>query len=358
MARVLGVSLALILALAVVAACARNVKQDAKTGEDGKSDGAVELTMTNNEVIAKGIVTYPGGDRVDWRTFELPKDQVGTMTVKVVWTPPRPGLDLQVAVLNQWNHVVQETKPLPRRSKKRKKEITIENAKGKYFLQIYAPKRGDAGKYSITVTFATAAPVDSFDWLKEPIADPPKLAAVPPPPVDCTPTQFDKKNPACATVCPMPADPAWPACAGVCPTPPDPAIPSCLESMPCPNPPDRKFKKCTAADFPPCKAAMPPDEKKKNPNCDRYCPPDVIAELTNKVPEGDNTTVTINAGKADGVDKGWSGELLNDSDQPIRNSKFTVTVVTNQAAVAKVKVPTGSIPEGARVRLRAPCVNR
>lgn len=345
------------LALAV-AGCARNVKQDAKTGEDGKSDGAVELTMANNEVIAKGIVTYPGGDRVDWRVFELPKDQVGTMTVKVVWTPPRPGLDLQVAVLNQWNHVVQETKALPKRSKKRKKEITVENAKGKYFLQIYAPKRGDAGKYTITVTFATAAPVDSFDWLKEPIADPPKLAAVPPPPVDCTPTQFDKKNPACASVCPMPADPAWPACAGVCPTPPDPAIPSCLESMPCPNPPDRKFKKCTAADFPPCKAAMPPEEKKKNPNCDRYCPPDVIAELTNKVPEGDNTTVTINAGKADGVDKGWTGELLNDSDQPIRNSRFTVTVVTNQAAVAKVKVPTSSIPEGARVRLRAPCVNR
>jgi hypothetical protein len=254
--------------------------------------------------------------------------------------------------------VVAETKELPKRSRKSSKSLTIENAKGKYLLQIYAPSRGDAGKYTVTVTFATASPLDNFNWLEESIADPPKLPAVPPPPVECTPTNFDKKNPDCARICPMPADPAWPACAGVCPTPPDPAIPSCLESMPCPNPPDRKFKKCTAADFPPCKAAMPPDEKKKNPNCDRFCPPDVIAEVTNESPEGSSTKITINAGKTDGVDKGWAGEVLDANDVPIRGGKFRVTVVTNQAAVGKVKLSASAIPEGAHVRLKAPCVNR
>ncbi len=349
---------ATLLAGFALAGCPKNIKQDAKTGEDGKSDGAIEVTLANNEGMARGVVTYPGGDRVDWKTFELPKDQVGTMTVKLVWTPPRPGLDLSFAVLNQWNHVVAETKPLPKRSKKRQKELTIENAKGKYFLQVYAQKRGDAGKYTVTVQFATSVPVDTFDWLKESIADPPKLAAVPAPPVECTPTSFDKKNPACASICPAPADPAWPACAGVCPTPPDPEIPSCLESMPCPNPADRKFKKCKSVDFPPCKAAMPVEDKKKNPNCDRFCPPDVIAEVTNEVPDGDNTTITINAGKSDGVDKGWTGELLDENDTPIRGSKFTVSVATNPASVAKVKVAASAIPEGARVRMKAPCVNR
>lgn len=351
--------LALVASLTIASGCAKNVKQDAKTGEDGKSDGAVEVTLANNEGAATGIVTYPGGDRVDWKTFELPKDKVGTLTVKLKWTPPRPGLDLGVAVLNQWNHVVAETKANPRRSRKTQKALTIENAKGKYFLQVYAQKRGDAGKYTVTVAFEENVAGDTFDWLTQSIADPPKLPAVPAAPVECTPTSFDKKNPACASVCPMPPDPSWPACAGQCPVPPDPSIPKCLETMPCPSPPDRKFKMCKPEDFPPCKAAMPPEEKKKNPNCDRYCPPDVIAEVTNESPDGDNaTTITIGAGKTDGIDKGWTGELLDDSDRPIKGSKFTVTVATNQASVAKVKVSATRIPEGARVRLQAPCLNR
>lgn len=349
-----------IAALAVaLAGCPKTVKQDAKTGEDGKSDGAVEVTLANNEGAARGIVTYPGGDRVDWKTFELPKDQVGTLTVKLSWIPPRPGLDLSVAVLNQWNHVVAETKPLPKRSRKKVKTLTVENAKGKYFLQVYAQKRSDAGKYTVTVQFASAQPVDTFDWLKESIADPPKLAAVPPPPVECTPTTFDKKNPACASVCPSPPDMAWPPCAGTCPVPPDPAIPKCLETMPCPTPPDRKFKMCKPDDFPPCKPSMTVDERKKNPNCDRYCPPDVIADITNKAPDGDtSSTLTIGAGRSDGVDKGWTGEILDDSDKGIKGSKFTVTVATNQASVAKVKLAAGAIPESSRVRLQAPCLHR
>jgi len=348
----------LVAALAVMS-CAKNVKQDAKTGEDGKSDGAVEITFANNEAIAKGIVTYPGGDRVDWKTFELPKDQVGKLTVKMTWIPPRPGLDLSFAILNQWNHVVHETKPLPKRSRKKIKTFVVENAKGKYFLQVFAQKRGDAGKYTVTMTFETNAPVDTFDWLKESIADPPKLAAVPPPPVECTPTSFDKKNPACASVCPSPPDMAWPACAGTCPVPPDPAIPKCLETMPCPNPADRKFKMCKPEDFPPCKASMSVDEKKKNPNCDKYCPPDVIAEMTNKDPAGDTSTnITIGAGKTDGVDKGWTGTLIDDSDRPIKGGSFTINVATNQASVAKIKLPSSAIPEAVRVRLQAPCANR
>lgn len=351
-----------VAALAVAlgfAGCAKNVKQDAKTGEDGKSDGAVEVTLANNEGIARGIVTYPGGDRIDWKTFELPKDKVGTLTVKLAWVPPRPGLDLSLAVLNQWNHVVGETKPNPRRSRKKVKTLTIENAKGKYFLQIYAQKRSDAGRYTVTVTFTENIVGDTFDWLKESIADPPKLAAVPAAPVECTPTSFDKKNPACAAVCPMPPDPAWPPCAGACPVPPDPAIPKCLETMPCPpGAPDRKFKMCKPEDFPPCKPSMTVDERKKNPNCDRYCPPDVIADVTNRAPDGDNTNLTIGAGKADGVDKGWTGELIDDSDRGIKGTRFTVSVATNQASVAKVKMSAGAIPESARARLQAPCPHR
>jgi len=350
---------AVALVLLAPAGCAKTVKQGAKTGEDGKSDGAVEVTLANNEGIAKGIVTYPGGDRVDWKTFELPKDKVGTLTIKLSWVPPRPGLDLSVAVLNQWNHVVAETKPNPRRSRKKLKTLTIENAKGKYFLQVYAQKRSDAGRYTVTVAFTENIVGDTFDWLKESIADPPKLPAVPPPPVECTPTSFDKKNPACITICPSPPDPAWPPCAGACPVPPDPAIPKCLETMPCPaGAPDRKFKMCKPEDFPPCKPSMTADERKKNPNCDKYCPPDVIADVTNKAPDGDNTNLTIGAGKADGVDKGWTGELIDDSDRGIKGTKFVVTVATNQASVAKVKVSTSSIPESARARLSAPCPHR
>ncbi len=353
-----GLRVVLLASVALaVGGCAKNVPQDSKSGEDGSYKNAREIKLENNEAKSRGIVTYPGGDRVDWKVIELPKDKQGTLKLTLRWVPPRPGLDLSFDVYNEWNHVVQSAKPnKKKRSRKTSKAVTVDNAQGKYFIQVYASERGDAGKYTLSAEFAEIARGDTFDWLKVEIADPPKLPAVPDAVKDCDAASFDKKNPSCKAICPMPPDPAWPACAGACPVPPDPAIPKCLETMPCPaDKPDRKFKMCKVEDFAACTAAIAPDDRKKNPRCDNWEPPPIIADLTDiQDADGGGVLVTIGAGSVDGVGKGWKGVLLDDSDVPIKGTDFVVQRVTKNAAVGKIgKLTRDQVRPDARVRLKA-----
>jgi hypothetical protein len=344
---------ALVLALA---ACPKNVPQDMATGEDGKSSGAREMKLENNEARSTGIVTYPGGDRVDWKVIELPKDKVGTIRFKLKWTPPRPGLDLSFDVLNEYFHVVGTAKPNKRKkSRKTNKVVTVENAKGKLFVAIYASERGDAGKYSLTAEWKEFQ-IETFDWLAINVDDPPKLPAVPENEKGCDQLTFDAKVKACLTVCPIQFDPKWPGCAGICPTPPDPALPACQGKLPCPTPPDRAIALCTADKFPPCDPTLPPAEMKKNPNCDGYRPPDRIGEVTDvqNDDQGGGIQITINLGTADGVDKGWKGVLLDSNDKPIRGSEFKVSKVTKNVSVAKVKIDASKLAPNNAVRLSAP----
>jgi len=337
-----------------LAGCPKNVPQDSKSGEDAKYKGAKTITLENDEGRARGIVTYPGGDRVDWKVLELPKDKVGSVRFRLKWDPPRPGLDLSFEVFNEWFHSVGEAKPNKRKKSRRTlKTVTVPNAKGKYYVMIYASERGDAGKYTLRVEFTEEAVADDFDWLKvTSISDPPKLPAVPEAPKPCDPAAFDKKNPACASVCPTPFDPQWPACSGKCPNPPDANIPACLDTMPCPNPPDRKFKMCKPSDFPPC--PPPTFNDKNNPNCDNYRPPDVIAPITDVTEVSGGVLVTIAAGLENGIEKGWEGVLLDSNNAPVRGATFVVQKVTKFTAVAKIKVSRSKVATNAKVKLSKP----
>src|SRR5437764_781131 len=91
------------------AGCAHNVGQDEHSGADAKEKGAKVITLENGEGKAKGIVTYPGGDRVDWKVVDLPADKRGKLDVKLTWTPPRPGLQLAFEVFDEWNTPVGQT---------------------------------------------------------------------------------------------------------------------------------------------------------------------------------------------------------------------------------------------------------
>ncbi len=344
---------AAVAACFVLSACAKNVPQDSHTGEDGRNKGAVEMKLENNEAKARGIVTYPGGDRVDWKVLDLPKDKVGTLGLRLRWTPPRPGLDLSIAVYNEWGRLLTEAKPNKRkRSRKTTKNLTLENIRGKLFIQIYASERGDAGRYTLTADWKELT-VETFDWLAVEILDPPKLQAVPEPVKPCDLAAFDKKNPDCANKCPVPVDPTWPGCAGQCPTPPDPNIPACLKTMPCPTPPDRKFAQCKPSNWPPCDPAkIDPG----NPNCDGYKPPDRLGEVTDVQADagGSGIQITINIGTDDGVDRGWKGVLLDANDKPIRGSEFKLSKVTKKSSVAKVKLDASKLIPNNPVRLSAP----
>lgn len=330
------------LAIAAVA-CAKNVPQDMKTGEDGRSKGAKEMTLENGEAKSHGIVTYPGGDRVDWKVLELPKDQVGQLDFKLRWKPPRPGLDLSFQVFNEWGRLLEEAKPITRKNSRRtNKSISLPSVKGKLLIAIYASGRGDAGAYTLTADWKPLV-VDEFDWLKVEVMDPPKLPAVPEPVKPCDVNQFDKANPDCQNKCPTQFDPTWPGCAGVCPVPPDPKIPAC--------------KLCNKDQMDPCLADCrqyypdcdPSKPDPKNPKCDGFEPQPQAGEVTDLKSLADGTQVTINLGTENGVDKTWVGDLLDPAGNKITGS-FKLISVGKRASVGKTS--NAAVPQGATIVLK------
>jgi len=343
-----------LLALVMVcAACPHNVPQDAATGPDGKIKGAKQLTLDNGEAHGSGIVTYPGGDRVDWRLVELPEKAKGGLDIKLTWTPPRPGLQLAFDVFDEWNAPVGATKKGNKRTRGRTRSMHIDNAKGKYFIRVYAMGRGDAGKYKLSVDFKEAAVGMTFDPLKLDIPEPPKLAAVPEPEIPCDEFAFDPKNPACKLVCPKAgAPPGWPPCKDVCPTPPDINVPSCQATMPCPNPPDRRVKSCKASQWQKCNLAAPDPQ---NPNCDNAKPDPVVARVIKYEVQGNDTIITLGAGSAQAIQKSWKAYVLRgDSDQPMSGGDVFLVRVDKTLTVGRVHLTTDQIKANDRVKLIAP----
>ncbi len=341
-------------AILVVASCAHNVSQDKATGPDGKYKGAKQLTMENGEARATGIVTYPGGDRVDWKLVELPEEQSGTLDIKLKWAPPRDGLQLAFDVFDQWHRPVFKSKKRnKKRSRSRVRNGSVDNAKGKYLIRVYAVDRGDAGKYQLTVEFKQDAGAMGIDLATLEIPDPPKLAAVPEPEQTCDEFSFDMKNPACRMVCGPGAPKNWPGCAGKCPEPPDPTNEACWDKV-CPNPPTLRSKACmrnVAANFPPCDKSQPNPE---NPKCNQKAEP-VVARVLKSGIQGGETVLTIAAGSDQGVASGWSGVVLRTgSDTPIDGSAFKIIRVGKRESVGKTRLTTDQVAANPRVKLSPP----
>jgi hypothetical protein len=340
---------------ACLASCAHNVPQDINSGNDGKEKGAKSITLENGEGRANGIVTYPGGDRIDWKLIELPEKQRGTLDIKLAWMPPRPGLQLAFDVFDEWNTpIVQSQKTSKKRSKGRTREATVDGAKGKYFVRIYAVGRGDAGRYHLTVNFKEAVAGSGIDYSKLEVPDPPKLAAVPEAEIPCDEFQFDPKNPACKLVCPQAgAPPGWPACKDKCPNPPDVNVPACLATMECPTPPDRRVKKCVAAKFPKCGDPTKPDPA--NPNCDNIKVPPVLNRIIAKTIQGSDMIITIGAGSNLGVQANWTGTVLSgNSANPLQGGDIKIIRVDKAVTVGKVHLTPDQLLANPRVRLNAP----
>ncbi|MBA3463488.1 MAG: hypothetical protein H0T46_26265 [Deltaproteobacteria bacterium] len=347
------IALALVLGVGLgAAACAHNVGQDSNSGTDGKVKGAKALVMESGEAKSSGIVTYPGGDRIDWKLIELPEKSKGTLDLKLTWTPPRPGLQLAFDVFDEWNSPVGETKG-KKRGRGRSKTMQITGAKGKYFVRVYAVGRGDAGKYRLTAEFKEAIAGIQFDPLKLEIPEPPKLAAVPEPEVPCDEFAFDPKNPACKMICPKAGAPAgWPPCKDVCPTPPDINIPSCQATMPCPNPPDRRVKSCKPSQWPKCNLAAPDPQ---NPNCDNAKADPVTTRVLKYEVQGSDTILTIGAGTNQGIGKAWKATVLRgDSDAALSGGEVIIIRVDKGATVGKVRLTTDQVKANDRVKFSPP----
>lgn len=340
------------LVFALLCSCARTVSQDAATGPDGKIKGAKNITIENGEGKANGIVTYPGGDRIDWKEVDLPDKVVGTLDFKLQWSPPRPGLQLAFDVFDEWNTPIVTSKGAgKRKSRSRIKTATIDNAKGKYFIRIYAPSRSDAGKYKMTVDFKEGSGPTTVDWTKVEIPDPPKLAALPEVIEPCDDTNFDPKKNECKTFCPqVNAPPGWPACKGKCPDPPDPNNQACWDKV-CPNPPTKRAKACKISQFPACDPSAPDPD---NPKCDIKAAPVVGRIIGNQV-SGSEVLITIGVGSEKGVAKGWTGKVLRgESDSPLDGGEVTVIRVDKRATLGKVHLNIDQLEANGRVKLSPP----
>ena len=354
-ARRIATALALLLATAT---CARNVSQDAKSGPDGKAKGAKELTFDNNEARATGIVTYPGEDRVDWKSITLPEKKRGTLDIKLTWTPPRPGLQLAFDVFDEWNRPVGDSKrQSKKRSRGRIRTATIPDARGKYLIRVYAVGRGDAGKYRLTIEFKDSGDMaGGVDLTKLEIPDPPKLSGVPEHVEPCNDLNFDPKKKECLRYCPtggVGAPPGWPPCKDTCPTPPDKEIEACRKVMECPKPPDRRIAKCTKKHFPKCPDINNPDPD--NPNCDDAKADPVLGTLIGASVSGNEVTIQVGVGSQQGVKKDWRGAvLLGTSNTPIPGGDFTPSRVDPKVTVGKVRLTIDQVNKNPRVKLSPP----
>lgn len=322
------------LAACLLFACAHNVPQDKATSTDGRLKGAKKLELDNGSVIENGVVTYPGGDRVDWKKIELPEKQRGPLDIELSWVTPRPGLKLGFDVFDVYNQPLVSGKKINRLARK----AQIKDAHGTYFIRVFAVGRGDAGKYKLNIEFdgREVAPVKPIE-----VADPPKLADLPDvkSTEKCDLFKFDFQNPDCWDKCPaVNPPPSWQGCAKTCTVnPPSADIPACAAIMPCPRHGDIRVKSCTEKDFDPCPDPKNPDMN--NLRCVNFQYQPEVARIVKKQVLGSEVEVVIMIGTKSNIDTKWSGAVLQGtSDKAIAGGKLTITNIDTAAGRLTARV--------------------
>ena len=308
----------------VCVACANNVAFDEATGPDGKLKGAKPVVVADGQARAKGIVTYPGGDRIDWKMIELPSGKRGTLDLQLTWQAPRPGLQVSFDVFNELNQPVKAVKAS---ATKRARTQTIDDASGKYFVRIYAPRRGDAGKYNLVAQFEQSAKEDEEKQLEAKLAaipDPPRLPAVPEPGPVCD--VFDVANKACQKVCPEAGAPqGWPGCAER----------------------DRiaaqQAQQAAAA-----AAAATAAAQRPKPVTTRIIDAKTVAATS-------QVTLAVGTEHAPKLDTSWTGEVLNaQTGKPIVGGTLVIVRVGKTQTLAKSNLTIDQLSANQRVRLSPP----
>lgn len=302
----------------VLVACAHNVPQDRATGPDGRQKGAVPIELVENEAKIKGIVTYPGGDRIDWRKIQLPEGTKGKLDLTMTWSTPRPGLRVAFDVFDQWNTPVVAA---AKKKSGRLQTATIDLAKGTYYVRVYAPRRKDAGAYKLSASFTPDAVPIPPDMT---VPDPPKLPAVPEVEPDCL--QFDPKIKACEKVCPdFGAPPGWKACAD-----------------------KEKAEQERIAREEAEKARI---ERMKN------APKPMDKRIVHVAINGDEATITLGIG-TDGqplLDSTWTAQIVNKTTgKPLVGGTVTLVRVGKTQTLAKVRLPVDILNQNPMVRLTPP----
>jgi hypothetical protein len=285
--------------------CPLNVNGNAHSGKDKSYKGAGKIVLEDVgggtlEGKAKGIVTYPGGDRSDWKQFEVPAGKPGDLQITLKYRPPRKGLDLAFDIFDQYGQHKGGVKPSPKKHRTSKEATVPDVDPGIWYVRVYASNRIDAGDYRLTVDLnekkVMVSQVD-LQKLKGEIPDPPTLPA-PVPPKQMTPAEKAK----------------------------------------C----DQDFAKCTA-DHDKCEADNAANAGK--------APKPVQGRVM--MPQLDSSgmvIITIDRGTKHGVDRGWDGQIQGAGG----NGAFKVISVRESSSVGKVKMSVDQVKANPNVTLTPP----
>ncbi|MEO8706909.1 MAG: hypothetical protein ABI867_43180 [Kofleriaceae bacterium] len=316
----------------VVVGCAHRVPQDLHTGRDGSIEGASPMRPHGtHRWFARGEVTYPGGDRVDWHRVTLPK-QRGSTRIELELTA-RPGTQVSFDVFDARGELLRGT---------RDGEPVYISDHEELFIRVYAVRRGDAGAYVLSAWFEEQIGTDTREQIEVP--EPPRLPAVPDP-VPCTEDNFDALRVACHRVC-VPAAPAhWPACGSTCPVPPDANVRACWSTMPCPSPPDPRVKACRMTRTLRCP-----------PGVTCVSAREVVGRIIKLEVVGSDVLITIAAGSTAGVRQSWHGQVARDprSTEQHPRGELVIVRVDKQVTVAKVSLTPDQVRAWPWARLEAP----
>lgn len=293
-------------ALAVwLGGCLKNVPQDANTGKDGRYKGAKTIELEGGEARVRDIVTYPGGDRVDWKVFEIPEGSQGDMKIKLKWRPARPGMDLAFSVYDQWFHRIGAAKP-DKKGRTRTKRVKLKRLKpGKYYVQVYASTRMDAGRYTLSLRFKERTPpkMPTVEELAGRIEDPPSLPAVVEP-KEKTPEELAA---------------------------------------------EQAEKDRLAAE----QAEKDAQAQADKDRLDALMKPVFAKIRRTQKSTGGGVIITINVGRNKEIDKDWKGSLLRGSSKdPLPDGDFKVIRVTETECVAKVKLSLDQVKANPNVVLQ------
>lgn len=297
---------AIALAALLAAGCTRNVPQHQNSGKDYRPRDARPIVLEDGEARVRDIVTYPGGDRVDWKVVELPEEAQGSLQIKLRWRPPRPGLDLAFEVYDEYFKGIVRAKPSPG-SGDRSKSVRVKRASGKYYIRVYASGRGDAGRYTLSLRFKERKGPPGLDELADLIDDPPVLPAVEAP-VEKTAEELAQEEE------------------------------------------DRKAAEAQAL----------LDEQarlEEQARLDELNKP-VFARVIRTQRSSSGVIITVSAGKNRDIQKGWRGRLLSgDSQNALPGGEFTVIRVTRSESIGKVQLSVDQVRANPRVELRRTGVN-